>query len=477
MLPKAFLDKQQLWLGEQFDEYLAAMQKSATRGLHLNLCKGIAPLSCDDIAKELGRPLQPLSYASDGFLLQDGCEISVGKLPLHHAGAYYMQEPSAMAPVCCLPLREGMKVLDLCASPGGKSSQIANRIGETGLLVANEINPQRCATLAGNIERMGIRNAIVTNTDAKTLAFHLHHYFDVVVVDAPCSGEGMFRKTPEAIAEWQESTPALCATRQKEILSYAIHMLKPNGFLLYSTCTFSHEENEDVLSWLLTEYPAFTLCPVPVAVQNVTLPGLHSEAHDLSLARRFSPHYASGEGQFMALLQKNNALDELPLFSFGPSPHKQKKAPSSFVGKTQDADKKVAISFVAEVLTEKGRVCCPTPMPFKDGFTLPPNACLDTFPLPHKEIYAYGVKLGEVRKGRVVPFHHFFTAYGHHFKQIVSFSSQNPLVLSYLRGESVPCDTPNGWGVLAVDGYAIGGVKITDGMAKNHYPSGLRNHA
>ncbi|MBO5788397.1 MAG: RsmB/NOP family class I SAM-dependent RNA methyltransferase, partial [Clostridia bacterium] len=238
MLPKEYIANLKALQGFDYDAYQTALCAPPTRGLHVNLCKGstghVPALICEEWQEHA---LTPLSYSEDCFLVES--EKSVGQLPLHHAGAYYMQEPSAMTPVCCLALKKGMRVLDLCAAPGGKSTQIANKIGESGLLVSNEIHPGRCAILAGNIERMGIRHAVVTHTDAQNLAQYLPHYFDAIVVDAPCSGEGMFRKTPEAIEEWQESSPLFCAKRQKEILSHAAKMLKSGGCLVSSTCTFS----------------------------------------------------------------------------------------------------------------------------------------------------------------------------------------------------------------------------------------------
>ena len=466
MLPPLYIEELKAIPGFDIDAYLAALQLPPTRGLHLNLRKGNPKRAIEAVQMELGEQgIAPLPYAKDSFIYLG--EHTVGSLPLHHAGAYYMQEPSAMCPIACLPLSEGMKVLDLCASPGGKSTQIANRIGESGLLVSNEINHSRCTVLGGNIERMGIPNAIVTNTDAQTLAAHLPAYFDAVVVDAPCSGEGMFRKMPDALAEWGADSPATCKVRQLDILHHAEKMLKKNGYLLYSTCTFSKAENEEVIREFVQDHPYFEILPVPEAVQQVTLPGIGDDSNlPLHYTRRFYPYVSQGEGQFMALLHKTEGEE-------APKQAENKKAKKS-QGKRQEnaEDVKIAEAFAKECLTSFGQSI----IPFKNGYSIVPAALAEVpFPLPTEYIYAFGTKIGEIRKGRVIPYHHFFTAYGKDFKTKLQLSVKDPLVLDYLRGEVIPTDQTNGWGVLMVEGYALGGVKISGGMAKNHYPAGLRN--
>lgn len=475
MLPQPYIEELKALAHFDVDAYLTALTLPPVRGLHINLCKKCdIAMAMSAVEKELGEyALTPLPYANDGFICST--EQAVGTLPLHHAGAYYMQEPSAMCPVACLPLIEGMTVLDLCASPGGKSTQIANRIGEKGLLVSNEINHSRCAILAGNIERMGIQNAIVTNTDAKTLADYLPCFFDAVMVDAPCSGEGMFRKMPEATEEWTKDSPLLCKARQLEILSHAEKTLKKGGYLLYSTCTFSQEENEEVVWQFLKEHSNFRVCDIPHEVKEVTLPGIavHQDT-SLSLTRRFYPYHAKGEGQFMALLQKT----EEPNDQKEPTHVKKsgKKAVSGRQDPKSNQDKTAAVSYIEEYLESID----PTPIcPFKQGYSLLPSALQKAdsfpFPLPTEYIYAMGVKIGEVRKGRLVPYHHLFTAYGKSFKTKLSLSAKDPRVYAYLKGEVVECDLPNGWACLTVEGYPLGGIKVTDGIAKNHYPTGLRN--
>ena len=255
MLSEAYLTRMKRELSdEELSLYLAAMQESPSRALHVNTAK-----SGTTVEELLCGRLSRIPYAEDGFYIET--DEKLGNHPLHHAGAFYMQEPSAMMPIASAAITRGMRVLDLCASPGGKSTQIANRIGETGLLVSNEIHPTRCATLAGNIERMGLRNAIVTNTDAKTLGEALPAFFDAVVVDAPCSGEGMFRKMPEAIDEWSPELPTLCAERQRGILDDIAPALRPGGLLVYSTCTINPQENQNIVEKFLRQNRDFSPYP------------------------------------------------------------------------------------------------------------------------------------------------------------------------------------------------------------------------
>ena len=217
-----------------------------------------------------------VSWANEAYYFDEN--VRPGKHPYHEMGLYYIQEPSAMSAAALLAPKPGMRVLDLCAAPGGKSTQLATYLGDSGLLVSNEINTQRSRILSQNIERMGIKNAIVTNEDSFVLASHFPGFFNAIQVDAPCSGEGMFRKLPEAIEQWSMENVAICAARQKEILDNAAVMLKPGGTIVYSTCTFSKEENEDVIEYFLERHPDFTLEEM----------------------ERFWPHKVDGEGHFVA---------------------------------------------------------------------------------------------------------------------------------------------------------------------------------
>jgi NOL1/NOP2/sun family putative RNA methylase len=448
MLSQDFLTKMKAELSDdELALYLSAMETAPTRALHANAAKEGTAIT--DIFRDL---LTPIPYAEDGFYIET--DEKLGNHPLHHAGAFYMQEPSAMMPIAAAPITPGMRVLDLCASPGGKSTQIANRIGSTGLLVSNEIHPTRCATLAGNIERMGLRNCIVTNTDAKTLGEALPSFFDVIVVDAPCSGEGMFRKMPEAIDEWNEELPRLCAERQRSILDDIVPALRPSGLLVYSTCTFSREENEDTVRYFTKTHPDFSLESLPDAVLSHTV-------GECEAMRRFYPHVARGEGQFCALLRRSASL---PVASPSKSNERTKeKRPQSL----SPCDLKLISDFLHDVLRQND---LPTPILFKGSIVLAPTV----LPLPERMIYSAGVTVGSITKGRIVPHHAFFSAYGASFRRRLELPLDDPRVAAYLHGDTVKTDLPNGWAVVTVEGYPLGGIKVSDHTAKNHYPKGLR---
>ena len=450
MLNESYLRRMQALLGEKgLGDYLAAMQAPSSRALHTNAAK-----SGEDVTALLGGILSPIPYADDGYYVET--DEKLGNHPLHHAGAFYMQEPSAMMPIASASITSGMRVLDLCASPGGKSTQIANRIGDKGLLVSNEIHPTRCATLAGNIERMGLRNAIVTNTDAKTIAKALPAFFDVIVVDAPCSGEGMFRKTPEAIDEWTPDSPSLCASRSREILGDITPALRPGGLIVYSTCTFSPEENEETVSAYLKTHPNFSLEETPDAVVAHTV-------GESKAMRRFYPHVSRGEGQFCALLRDGReAGDGAPPEKRGKDRGKEKRPQG-----VSPSDLKIVCDFLDDILMPTER---PTPTVFKGSMVLAPL----TTPLDDKVIYSAGVTVGSIVKGRIVPHHALFSAYGALFRRRLSLSLSDPRLAAYLHGDTIECDLPNGWAVVVVEGYPLGGIKVSGGVAKNHYPKGLR---
>ena len=449
MLSDAYLSRMKTELSErELSLYLEAFEGTPTRALHRNEAKrGV------DIREILTNILTPIPYAEDGFYIES--DEKLGNHPLHHAGAFYMQEPSAMMPIASARITPGMRVLDLCASPGGKSTQIANRIGESGLLVSNEIHPTRCATLAGNIERMGLRNAIVTNTDAKTLGGALPSFFDAVVVDAPCSGEGMFRKMPEAILEWSPELPLVCAERQRSILDDIAPALRLGGLLVYSTCTFSREENEDTVKHFLETHPDFSLEALPDAVLAATV----GESDGM---RRFYPHVSRGEGQFCALLRRSEGESELA------TPLKRGREKEKSPLGLSPSELKLVSDFLDEVLTPEAKH--PTPILFKGSAVLAPAV----LPLPERLIYSAGVTVGSIVKGRIVPHHAFFSAYGSDFRRRLELSPDDARLSAYLHGDTVSSELPDGWACISVLGYPLGGVKVSSGTAKNHYPKGLR---
>ena len=414
-LPEAYLDRMKGQLGEDFDAYLAAMASPEKRAARSNRLK----LSPEKLAE-----LRPdfLPTGGEGFLLP--AEFAPGRDPLHAGGAYYVQELSAQMPASLFGLTPGMAVLDVCAAPGGKSAQLAAKV-PYGVLFSNEIVPNRANVLLGNLERMGAKNMVITSMDPEKLTALTGPVFDAVLVDAPCAGEGMFRKDPGAVAEWSPEHVLSCARRQRAILASAQKAVKPGGQLVYSTCSFSPAENEENVAWFLSEYPDF----------------------ELMEERRLYPHTSLGEGQYAARLRRRG---EAPATAYLAP--KNSKAP------------------LAEAFIDEACTVLKAPLrllPDGRALLLPPLPCA----LDGMRVLRAGLLLGEVVKGRFVPAHALAMASGLPLRQRVELSA--PDALRYLHGETLPTDVA-GWCAVTHAGLALGLGKGTDGILKNHLPKGLR---
>lgn len=451
MIPQKFLERMRTYLkNDEYDAFVAALDAPAVRALRVNTAKTDAARLLPLLPFEVS----PLPFCENAYYVAGE---KVGALPAHHAGMFYMQDPGAISTVAALDVPRGARVLDLCAAPGGKSTQLAAAIGEDGVLVANEYVPARCRILQGNVERMGLANTVVTNLDSKAIADHYGTYFDLVVVDAPCSGEGMLRKYEVAGEEWSEENVVLCAARQREILENAVRCVAPGGRLLYSTCTFSLEENEQNVSWLLDNHPDFSLLPVKAAVAGATAPGIDVGGRDLSLCRRFYPHVSAGEGQFLALLGRaDDAAATRP----------QKSA----ILPLNRTETDTVTAFFDEALTKspRGTLCR-----LRDNIFLSPDVSL-----PARGVFAAGVLVGTLQKNRIEPHHHFYSAMAPLFRRQLHLTADDPRVTAYLRGEEIDCPellgVKNGFSAVFFEGAALGGGKCVAGRLKNHYPKGLR---
>ena len=288
MIPQLFLEKMKALMGGEFDAFCESLSAERVQGLRVNTLKG----SAEHLFGCLPVSLRPVPWCGTGFYFDS--QDRPGKHPLHEAGAYYIQEPSAMAAAELSGAMPGERILDLCAAPGGKSTGIAARMQGQGLLVSNEIIPGRAKILSQNVERMGITNALVCNESPERIASHFPLFFDRIVVDAPCSGEGMFRKDAGAISEWSPENVTLCKERQEMILAYADAMLKPGGVLVYSTCTVNRDENEEQVKTFLENNPRFH-----VAVPALQLPGMQQGEY----GTLFLPHKTATDGFFAAILE------------------------------------------------------------------------------------------------------------------------------------------------------------------------------
>ncbi len=454
MLPNAFCERMKELLGEEYDAFYRAMSEAAPVGaFRVNTVK----LSVEDFEALPVPRGERVPYTDDGFY---HIEEKIGHHPAHHAGMIYAQDPGAMSALSALDIPRGARVLDLCAAPGGKSAQIAAAIGEDGLLVSNEYVPSRCKILVSNVERLGIPNALVLNRDADTLSAMFPDFFDLVVVDAPCSGEGMFRKSEEARTEWSEENVRLCTERQRGILAAAAKTLRAGGTLVYSTCTFSVEENEGQVASFLASHPDFTLLPVKAALSEHTAPGIRLAEcdFDLSKTRRFYPHIAKGEGQFVAVMQKTTGdASDVPAYRDAatlPTKAEHVMLADFFAAAMGD------VSLADKVRAHNGKLILPPPIP-----------------LPAQGVFAAGVLVGEC-KGKVFsPHHQLFTTHGCRFTRKIELREGDPRLSLYLHGDVIPTDSiPNGFAAVLYHGVPLGGAKVVDGVAKNLYPKGLRRN-
>ncbi len=446
-LPLEYSERMKMLLGNEYDDYISALSNPPVRGFRVNTDK----ISLEDFEKINVFSKDKIPYVENGFYFEYD---RIGNHPYHHAGMIYVQEPGAMAPAECVDIRPDWKILDMCAAPGGKSTQLRNKLGEDGILVSNEIIPSRCKILTGNIERLGLRNCVTTCMDTKKLAKTFPKAFDLVMCDAPCSGEGMFRKEDVAIDEWSAENVTMCAERQSEILENASILVKNGGYIVYATCTFSLDENEMTVDSFLKSHPDFELAEANEKVVAATSDGICFDGcscSNIRFARRFYPHKSKGEGQFMAVL--HNTLEKTEDYKVKSTP-KAKTDPviKAFLDDTLETYDE------SHVLIYNGN-----PVYFTPDFEVPKGSA-----------FCCGVTIGEVKKNYIQPHHQFFMAMGKDFRRKINLDCNSDEIRKYLHGEEFETDCSNGWAVVTVEGCTLGGVKVVNGRAKNHYPKGLR---
>ncbi len=451
-LPKDFENRMKNMLADEYDEFEKSFCAPDNHtAIRINTSKAGAREAVLKIIGDRDR----VEWCEDGYYI-DKSVIS-GNHPYHTAGLFYFQEPSALSAVEALDIKPDDKVLDLCAAPGGKSTQAgAKLVG--GLLVANEISAKRAQILAENIERFGIRNVLVTNENPSRLEKHFENYFDKIIVDAPCSGEGMFRKEPQAVDEWSAEHTVSCAQRQLLILNSAEKMLAPNGYIVYSTCTFAPCENEGVVSEFLAAHSDFELADIPkLSMLSGGVGEWADSERDMTAARRIFPHRQKGEGHFVALLKKNGGVR---------CPQKKTNAAKA------DVNLKSALSLYRKFESETLAASFDGDFAlFGENLYLLPNgiSCVDKI----KTVRA-GLHLGVCKKNRFEPSHALCLALGKElFKNSVNYECGSAELDAYMRGETLESDIVGWVGVLA-DGYPIGWGKGSGGVIKNHFPKYLR---
>ena len=428
MLPQAFLNRMEAQLGPEFPAFLASLERPRAVALRFNPLKGNAPK-----LPFVGDPVpwEPMGYYYDP-------QARPGLHVYHEAGVYYLQEASAMAPVALLDPKPGEWVCDLCAAPGGKTTQIAGRMGGSGLLLCNEVNPKRAKILARNVERMGIANALVTNEHPAALASRLAGQFDRVLIDAPCSGEGMFRKEEAAVTDWSPETVSMCARRQWEILCTGADLVRPGGRLVYSTCTFAPEENEETVSRFLESHPDFVPEAVDAPWFAVSGDGMY----------RMWPHKLLGEGHFAAVLRRLG--DETP------------EHPSDFGEKLPG--EWTAFSRELGIDLPEGKA-----LRFGQSLYWAPEALPD---IRGWKVLRPGLELGTLKKDRLEPAHALALWLGSCGRELRLEAGSRELE-AYLHGDVCPY-TGSGWCLVKADDYSIGWGKGDGKILKNHYPKGLR---
>ncbi len=444
MFPEQFTTRMQALLGAEYEAFLSSYDRERTVGLRINPLKTTTPPDLSSFG------LSPVPWAENGYYYDIGTRP--GLSPYHEAGLYYLQEPSAMAPAGLLDVQPGMKVLDLCAAPGGKTTQLAAAMQGKGLLVCNEIHPKRAKILSRNVERLGIANGLVLNEHPKRLEGVFAGYFDRILVDAPCSGEGMFRKEEAAVADWSPETVEMCGRRQQEILDSAAKMLAPGGRLVYSTCTFAPRENEGTISRFLLEHPDFSVVCLDAPWFS---PGVPQWAEpvlpELEHTFRLWPHKLRGEGHYAAVLERRSGLG----------------------GETALEKPEPLVPCLEEFIREN-RLELPEGNVLAFGqslFRMPP----ETPALRGLKVLRPGLELGRLLKNRFEPAHA-WALWLKTARSVANFPADSPEIGKYLRGEAIS-GPQSGWTLVTVDGLSLGWAKGSGGILKNHFPKALRHLA
>lgn len=451
-LPGAFEERMQGLLGEEYPAFLQSYTKERAQALRVNTGK----ITLGEFEKLSPFYLRPVPWVPEGFYY--GREDRPGKHAYHEAGLYYIQEPSAMSVAVLADVHPGERVLDLCAAPGGKTTQLAAAMKGQGLLVSNEIHPARAKILAQNVERMGIPHAVVTNEKPADLTERFREFFDRIVVDAPCSGEGMFRKEEQALVQWSPENVQMCAERQQEILEAAAPMLRPGGVLVYSTCTFAPEENEGTVSAFLEQHPEFFVKKVSAyegfAKGRPEWAGMDANSETVDTFRLW-PHRLEGEGHYAAVLQKEGTAGER----------------TENLGKVSSVDRaawNLYEEFAQENLKGKPKG---VPVLFGEQLYLLPEAVN----LKGLKVLRPGLHLGTVKKNRFEPSHALALALSKETAcRVCNLDAASEQAAAYLRGEALNTEGEKGWTLVLADGYSLGWGKQSGGILKNHYPKGLR---
>lgn len=463
MLPEKYKKRIVQMLGDdESAQYFESFNLEHYAGLRVNTLK----IDVDDFKEISPVHIDKIPWTPKGFYFSTNDKPA--KHPYYYAGLYYIQEPSAMAPATFLPINEHDKVLDLCAAPGGKSTELAAKLNRTGLLVTNDISASRAKALLKNIELSGVGNSIVTSEAPFSLCKQFEGFFDKILVDAPCSGEGMFRKDPSIIKNWEQYGVEYYSKLQKEIVLYACDMLKPGGMMMYSTCTFSPEEDEGTIGYILKNRPEMSIEKIDYDFNAtgqekwmVEVSNEYADIKNIEYTKRLWPHKINGEGHFLALLKKDeNCNCNTPSIN---KVYKNKKIVSE---EFDNFLKNIDIQFDKERFVQ-----------IKDKVFYIPEAMLDVRCF---KVLRNGLLMGEIKTKRFEPSQALASFLKmKEFANTVNFSLEDERVIRYLKGETIEVDASeygikNGWCLVCVDGYSLGFAKNNNGTLKNKYLPGWR---
>ena len=483
VLPQRFLENMQELLKDEYPSYLESFREERLYGLRVNTSK----ISVEDFLKICPFELEPIPWIGNGFYYK-GSEDKPAKHPFYFAGLYYLQEPSAMTPANRLPVRPGDKVLDICAAPGGKTTELGAKLNRTGLLVTNDISNSRAKALLKNVELFGFDNATVLSEPPYRLSERFSGFFDKILIDAPCSGEGMFRKDNAVIRAWEEKPDAneFYGKLQKEILDEVVKMLKPGGMLMYSTCTFSQRENEQTIADFLAEYPDFEV--VPIAPYEGFAEGLSDGFNKSSLPGdvdfekycvRIWPMKMKGEGHFLTLLRQKDGENDHADNQFPKKPvpdETQHYSAGEFVGNLNEDFVNFMVGSVVPGYYD------PSCFRIRNNYVSYVSKEADT-DLSGLRVMRNGLFMGECLKNRFEPGQAFAMSIDPGFYRYkVSFPADDPRAVHYLKGETISFEdegqfTDGTWVLVCVEGFALGFAKYSErqpGVLKNKYLPGWR---
>lgn len=462
-LPRAFEEKMKHLLHEEYEDYIRCFDEPRHFGLRVNTNK----ISVEDFLKIAPWPLRPIPWIQNGFYY-DGENIHPAKHPYYFAGLYYLQEPSAMTPANRLPVEPGERVLDICAAPGGKATELGAKLNGSGVLITNDISSSRAKGLLKNLELFGIGNMLVLSEEPGKLTEYFREYFDKILIDAPCSGEGMFRKDKKMVKAWEEHGPAFFSKIQRSIITQAASMLRPGGSLLYSTCTFDATENEQVIEYLLSQYPEFELCRIePYEGFSSGIPELSDSVNaSLSKTVRIFPHRMRGEGHYLALLKKGVPEDPVEGQRKKKKVLKGNAKAEKLPGELAAFWEEISWTLDASRLDIHGERIYYMPEDLPD--------------MRRIRFLRSGLLLGELKKNRFEPSQALAMCLkSQEYGKILDFPLGDGRIMKYLKGETLEVEDKTsakekGWYLVCVDGYPLGFGKLAGQTLKNKYLPGWR---